>query len=74
MEHPVLIFIVIFLVAVAYIIAISIKFIKHKNIKQFFVKLVCSLSILSLSFIWFVPITIGYSDESPVCKFFLYNE
>ncbi len=69
MKHIELIFILISLVTITYIIAISVKFIKYKNIKEFLAKLVCSLLILLLGFIWFVPITIGYSGEAPICKF-----
>ncbi len=69
MRYPELIFVFIFFLIIVNIIIISIKYRKHKNIKTLVKKICLSISIIGFSFIWFVPIHIGYKGEAPICKF-----
>lgn len=67
MEAPIFIFGIITLVIVSFFI-LNIKKIKKRR-KSLILKLFISILLLSFSWIWFVPMHIGWNGEIPICRF-----
>ena len=69
MEVPQLIFGIIGLIVLIFLILSIKKFRFNRKIKRLILKLSFSFLILVFSWIWFIPMHIGWNGEIPICRF-----